>query len=145
MATYASTILSWADIDADALTDIERAADAAHVPGMHDERVDIIVANAFNGMGDATGSDDFGYSVAWIDLADHIDTQGFTTPDPVTYQNVGAYLATWRDVSGCRYALAYIDSNGSRSAVGYATRTDMMDAYRAIEAEYLSWDDSSDF
>ena len=144
MTSYVDTIQEWAFIDRETLQNIERLADAAHVPGMHDERVECIVYNAFNGMGDTAGSDDYGHSVAWIDVQDHIDYTGNDVPEGVTYENVGAYLATWRDMAGCRYALAYIDANGCRSAIGYETRADMMHAYRAIESDYLAWEESAD-
>ena len=140
MTSYAPTILTWADIDADTLARIESEADAAHVARMHDTRVDLIVSNAFNGMGDATGSDEFGYSVAWLDLADHLEADGVDLPESVGYASLGAYLATWRDVAGCRYVLAYLDADGTRSAVGYDSRSDMATAYRAIEADYLAWE-----
>lgn len=159
--SYLETILAWAadhdmspeSFDPELLARIEREADAAHArtPGMHDTRVEILVHEAFNGMGDSTGSNEFGYSVAWIDLADHLDYDAAQRiagadgmPEGVDYWNLGAYLATARDMSGCRYALAYWDANGSRSAVGYSTHADLMHAYRAIEAEYLSWEDSID-
>lgn len=156
--SYLPEILTWAvsdmspeSTDPELLAHIERDADAAHerTPGMHDTRVEIIVHNAFNGMGDSTGSDEFGYSVACIDLSDHLDydeaARSYSDiPDGVDYWNLGAYLATWRDMSGCRYALAYWDADGSRSVVGYTTHADMLHAYRAIEAEYLVWEESND-
>ena len=149
MTSYASTIEDWAECDtiglaAPTLRMIERAADAASVPGMHDQRVEIMVAAAFGGFGDTTGCDDFGYSAAWLDLADHIDVTGWDLPDGVDYWGVGAYCATWRDVAGCRYVLCHWDANGSRAAVGYATRADLMDAYRSIESEYAAWLDLRD-
>ena len=140
MTSYAPTILTWADIDAGTLARIEHVADATHVTGMHDARVDVIVSNAFNGMGDMTGSDEFGYSVAWLDLADHLEADGADLPACVDYQTLGAYLATWCDVAGSRYVLAYWEANGSRSAVGYDTRDAMMSAYRDIEAEFIAWE-----
>jgi hypothetical protein len=110
---------------------------------MGDERVTCIISNAFNGLGDSTGSDDFGYSVAWIDLNDHLDPEGLDHPELYPYSDdVSAYVKTWRDMQGCRYALAYLDADGTRSAVGYGTRADMMHAYHALESEYLAFDDT---
>jgi hypothetical protein len=103
---------------------------------------------AFGGSpSDITGSDEFGYSVAWLDLSDHVMDESeladfYDVPTGVDYWNIGAYLATWRDVGGCRYALAYLDADGSRSAIGYATREDMMTAYREHEAAYLAREDA---
>ncbi len=115
--------------------------------GMHDERVNVIVTNAFNGFGDSTGEDDFGYSVAWIDLDDFVECDGFTDV-PTECRNdsdaLGAWLRTWQDVNGERYALAYIDANGSRSAIGYSTRGDVLAAYREHENAYAAWLDSGE-
>jgi hypothetical protein len=149
--SYVREIGYWSDIRPAELATIEREANAAHArtPGMHDTRVDLMVHAALNGISDATGSDAFGYSVAWLDLSDHtIDESELAyfhdVPTGVDYWNLGAYLATWRDVGGCRYALAYLDADGSRSAVGYATREDMMTAYREHESAYLAWEESAD-
>lgn len=92
---------------------------------MHDDRVNCIVYNAFNGFGDSTGSDEFGYSVAWIDLDDHMEPDGLDQYELYPYSDdISAYVKTWRDVAGCRWALAYWDADGSRSAVGYLSRDD---------------------
>jgi hypothetical protein len=145
--SYLPTILAWHNSDyatPSALAVAERFTDAesARLIGMHDTRVEVGVANAFNGLGDSTGSDEFGYSVAWLDLADHLEVSAYRDiPAGIDYWNVGAWIATHRDMSGCRYALAYWDANGSRSLVGYSTRADMLAAFRAIESEFLAWDD----
>lgn len=148
MATYAPTIATWTGIDVADIARIEAEADAMHVAGMHDTRVDILTRAAFHGFGDTTGEDDFGYSVAWVDLLD-IGTFGDLTREyaadmpTISEDDMGeslaAYLATWRDMSGCRYALTFWDANGSRSAIGYSSREDMMHAYREHEAAYLAW------
>ena len=116
--------------------------------GMHDHRVEIIVRNAFNGLGDSFGSDEFGRSVAWIDLADHIEIEPtdysvLGLPQAIDYSVIGDWLSTWRDIDEHRWVLAYWDANGSRSAIGYTSREDMMHAYRELEAEYLAWDDEA--
>ena len=115
--------------------------------GMTDERVNVIVYNAFNGMGDSTGDDNFGYSVAWIDLDDYVECDGFIdVPEECRNDSdaLASWLKTWRDVAGCRYALAYIDADGSRSAIGYYTREDVLEAYSAHVAAYLAWFDADD-
>lgn len=148
--SYVREISYWSDIRPADLATIEREADAAHAltPEMHDTRVEIMTYAAFGGSpSDATGSDEFGYSVAWLDLSDHIIDESelayfHDVPIGVDYWSMGAYLATWRDVGGCRYVLTYLDANGSRSAIGYATREDMMTAYREHEAAYLAWEDA---
>lgn len=114
--------------------------------GMHDHRVEIIVRNAFNGLGDSFGSDEFGRSVAWIDLADHIELEPtdysvLGLPQAIDYSVIGDWLSTWRDIDEHRWVIAYWDADGSRSTVGYTSREDMMHAYRELEAEYLAWDD----
>lgn len=109
---------------------------------MHDERVNIMVANAFNGMGDVTGEDDFGVSVAWLDLDDYVEAYGSKdVPDGCDDDSdaLSEWLKTWRDVNGSRYVLAYIDANGSRSAIGYDSRADVMAAFREHESAYLNW------
>lgn len=109
---------------------------------MHDERVNIMVANAFNGMGDSTGEDDFGVSVAWLDLDDYVEAYGSPDvpegcgDDPDT---LSEWLKTWRDVNGARYVLAYIDANGSRSAIGFNSRAELLKVYREYENDYLTW------
>lgn len=110
---------------------------------MHDDRVICIAINAFADIDRVTGSDDFGYSVAWIDLDDNLEPDGLDNYELYpTAESVSEYVKTWRDVAGCRWALAYWDANGNRSAVGYEGRADMMAAYRAIESEYLAWAES---
>ena len=119
---------------------------------MHDERVNCIIFNAFNGFGDSTGSDEFGFSVAWIDLNDHLEPECLDHHELYPYSDdVSAYVKTLPELAGgaChgddkphRYALAYIDATGIRSVVAYCTHADMMHAYRAIEAEYLQFEDS---
>ncbi len=116
--------------------------------GMHDHRVEIIVRNAFNGMGDSFGDDEFGRSVAWIDLADHIELEPtdysvLGLPQAISYDIIGEWLMTWRDCAEERWVLAYLDADGSRSAVGYTSRESMMKAYRELESEYLAWLDET--
>lgn len=150
--------MSLADIleqysSANALT-LAEAFDELGIPqpdyygGMHDHRVEIIVRNAFNGLGDSFGSDEFGRSVAWIDLADHIeleptDYSALGLPQAIDYSVIGDWLSTWRDIDEHRWVLAYLDADGSRSAVGYDSRESMMKAYRDLESEYLKWLDES--
>lgn len=115
---------------------------------MHDERVNIMVANAFNGVGDATGEDDFGTSVAWLDLDDYVEAYGSTDVPEGCYDDsdaLSAWLKTWQDVNGARYVLAYINADGSRYAIGYESHADMMQAYREHENAYLKWLDGDMF
>jgi hypothetical protein len=104
---------------------------------VHDEILDLIVANAFNGFGDSTGSDDFGYSVAWLDLQDYLED----------YENEGRDTFELTDLTteymgGLRWILAYIDADGTRSAVGYDTHEDMMIAYRDHEKAFLAFEET---
>ncbi len=114
--------------------------------GMTDERVNVIVYNAFNGFGDIVGEDDFGYSVAWIDLDDYVELYDAklldNLPDGVDKNDtdsLSAWLKTWRDINGERWVLAYLDADGTRSAVGYSSHSDMMKAFKEHEATYTKW------
>lgn len=131
---------TWHEVDAATLARWD--TETVTPRGMHDERVDTIVENAFNGMGDSAGDDEFGVSCAWIDLADHLEEYGHTFPSGVDYWSLGAYLTTAPGMSGERFALAYIDANGCRFVVGYATHGDMMQAYRDFENAVAEWENS---
>jgi hypothetical protein len=135
-------ILSWADTTESEIREIGTRADAAHVVGMHDARVEIMCENAFNGFGDETGSDEYGVSVAWLDLSDHIEYADSDVPEGVTYENVGAYLATHPHVEGFRYVLAYWQDNGSRSVMGFATREEMRATLDSFTADFNAWEES---
>lgn len=104
---------------------------------MHPYGIELIVSNAFNGMGDASGSDEFGYSVAWIDLGDYLEDY----PNGVTGDTEALSAVAIAANDGERYALAYIDADGSRYHVAYHTKTDVIAAYRALEAEFLAFED----
>lgn len=109
---------------------------------MHDARINVIIANAFNGLGDATGDDDFGYSVAWIDLDDYVDDFGIPGVPAECVGDCFAlsdWLKTWPDINGSRYALAFIDAHGYRSAVGYDSEADMRAAFDEHAAAYMAW------
>ena len=153
---FTEAIAAWSGTPADVVARYAREADAlaARAPGMHDTRVDIIVRAAFDG-GDTTGDDDYGVSVAWVDLADIGDYGAIMRDfaddlptgcmvDDAFGMSLAAYLATLHDMAGRRYALAYWDANGCRSVVGYSTRADMMAAFRVLEADYLAWLDDED-
>jgi len=131
---------TWHEVTAETLArwDVETVTPR----GMHDERVDMIVENAFNGMGDSAGDDEFGASCAWIDLGDHLEDYRHTVPVGVDYWALGAYLTTAPGMSGERYALAYIDANGCRSVVGYSSRADMMTAFRDFENAVAEWENA---
>ena len=121
--------------------------------GMHDERVDAIVTSAFNGIGDITGNDEFGVSVAWIDLADHLEFDaivrdsrrfGGSIPADVDYSTLGAYLATAPGMDGERYALAYWYADGTRYAVGYPARAALADAFAVHADEFAVFERAND-
>ena len=116
--------------------------------GMHDHRVEIIVRNAFNGLGDSFGSDEHGRSVAWISLNDHLELEptdyDLGLPLAIDYWVLGDWLSTWRDIGETRYVLAYLDADGSRSAIGYDSHESMMHAYRELESEYLTWEEATE-
>ena len=151
--TYSHTIAQWSGMDVDAVARMEVEADARHIPTMHDTRVDVLVRAAFDGFGDVTGSDDYGYSAAWIDLSDIGDygaiirDNAADLPALVTDDDMGgslaAYLATWRNMGGCRYAIVYMEADGSRDAIGYATDSDMRAAFDAMDTEYCTWEESA--
>lgn len=114
--------------------------------GMTDDRVNVIVYNAFNGFGDVVGEDDFGYSVAWIDLDDYVEMYDAKLlenlpegTDRNDTDSISAWLKTWRDVNGSRWVLAYLDSDGSRSAIGYSNQPSMMKAFKEHEEAYNKW------
>lgn len=122
-----------------------------HTMTMHDDRVNCITYNAFNGLGDTTGSDEFGYSVAWLDLNDHLEPEGLDHHELYPYSDdVSEYVKTLPELAGgtChgnnephRYMLAYWQADGQRSVVAYCSRDDMMIAYRAIESEYNAFEE----
>ena len=106
---------------------------------MHDDRVLCIVSNAF--QNDSTGSDDFGWSVAWIDLDDFMEPDGLDNYELYPYSDdVSAYVKTLPEIDGARFALAYWDADGSRSVVAYDTRAQMFHAYRALEADFFAFE-----
>lgn len=109
---------------------------------MHAWQIDSIIANAFNGLGDSTGDDDFGVSVAWIDLHDYIAPMGIPG-EPVEdddYQRaILAYMGSTN-----RYALAFIHADGRREVDGYETDSAMREVYRLWDADYRTFLDSTD-
>lgn len=108
---------------------------------MHDDRIECIVLNAFNGMGDVTGNDDYGISVAWIDLDDHMTPDGLDNYELYPYSDdVSAYVKTHPAIGGARYALAYWHATGNREALGFASREEMLEVYRSFESDFLAWD-----
>ena len=109
--------------------------------GMTDSRVDVIVVNAFDGLGDMTGDNEFGLSVAWINLDDHLDTMGLDMPDECRNNDeaLSAWLKTHPPVDGNRWVLAYLDCNGFRDVQGFPSKNDMRKAFQSFENEYLEW------
>lgn len=108
---------------------------------MHDERIDCIVFNAFNGFGDVTGSNEFGYSVAWVDIDDHMRPEGLDNHELYPYSDdVTAYVKTHPDVEGYRYFLAYWDADGFRSVIAYDTRQDMKAAFEGLASEFNAFE-----
>lgn len=104
---------------------------------MHEDVVLNIVANAFNGMGDCDGSDDFGYSFAWIDLLDFMENY----VDGAHERDTDELSAEFMAYTGTRYAMAYIDADGSQSVVGYTTKEDVKLAYVTLVADYIEFEE----
>jgi len=108
--------------------------------GMHDQRVDAIVFNAFNGFGDTTGEDDFGLSAAWIDLDDFVEV---ASPQdlPSNVKNETDAISKWLKTytGGKRWVVATINSQGIRDAKGFNSKNDMMKAYNQVDKEYSKW------
>lgn len=112
---------------------------------MHDERINSAVYNAFNGMSDTTGSDEYGVSVAWLDLDDHLEPECLDHYELYPYSDdVSAYIKTHPAINGARYILAFWDANGSRSVLACQSREEMMKYYRSHEAEFLAWEESAE-
>lgn len=102
---------------------------------MIDERIQCIVLNAFNGFSDTTGDDAYGYSVAWVDIQDHMDPDGLDHHELYPYSDdVTEYVSTHPDVTGYRYFLAYWDADGSRYVVAHDTRDDGTHSYAESRA-----------
>ena len=131
---------TWHEVDAETLARWD--AETVTPRGMHDERIDVIFENAFNGMGDACGSDEFGVSCAWVDLGDHLEDYRHGMPVGVDYWTLGAYLSTAPGMGGERYALVYLTDQGDRYVVGYPLRADTMAAYRDFEATVTEWENA---
>lgn len=122
---------------------------------MHDTRIDIIVSNAFDGIGDIEGSDDYGYSFAGIDLHDYLSIQGFEQDIPShvlsAMENadvsetppLATWLATHPDMAGCRYAMAFWEADGSRRVEGYETKHGLRERFLEHVYPYLEWLDST--
>jgi hypothetical protein len=114
---------------------------------MHDEILDFIVYNAFNGNGDIIGSDDFGVSVAWIDLQDYLDEsflpkyEDSKYPGPLSLEERSRIAIEY---AGNRYALAFIWSSGNREIDSFDSQSEMMERYRAWEKEWNEWNDDDD-
>jgi len=114
---------------------------------MRDPRIECLLHNAFNGVGDMCGEDDFGYSVAWMDLNDFlevpsgIDTKGLRShyTDDVT-----RWVKTAPGVDGERYILLYLDANGDCYAVAYTSRENVRAAYTDHVRAYAEWWESQD-
>jgi hypothetical protein len=110
---------------------------------MHDEILDFIVYNAFNGNGDVTGDDEFGVSVAWIDLGDYLDS-GIAMPgSELREMDLGELSRITMEYNGNhRYALAFIDANGFRDIDGYDSYPEMMEVFREFEKDFIDFSDS---
>ena len=149
--THADRISAWSRIPTGIVERFAHDADALarQAPGMHDTRVDIMVTAAFDGMGDMTGDNDFGVSVACLDLldigayGDIIRTYAGDIPARVTLldeygEHLAAYLAT-HPHAGYRFILAYWHADGRREVMGFPTRGDMLTTYRAWGDDYAAW------
>lgn len=105
---------------------------------MHRDIVNNIVMNAFNGMGDSTGSDEFGISVAWLDLGDYLEDYEQRGMDCF---ELSAEAIEFN--GGSRWALAQLDSYGNRSVVAFDTREEMMKTYRSFENDFIEFEASN--
>lgn len=110
---------------------------------MTDTRVELIVRAAYVDD-NYTGSDMFGYCVAWIDLDDwlSVEPSDYTTldiPRCLDGDALGYWLRTAPGMRGHRYALAYWGRYGERLVTGFKSRKRMMEAFRRHEGDWLAW------
>ena len=106
---------------------------------MIDDRIHCIIFNAFNGLGDSTGDDSFGVSVAWVDLDDHLEPEGLDHEAYPFSDDVSAYVKSHPEVDGARWVLAYLTADGNRYIYGFPSKAEMMATYREYERDYLEW------
>lgn len=112
---------------------------------MHDDRVICICINAFHGFGDTTGSDNFGISVAWIDLDDHLEPDGLNNYELYPYSDdVSAYVKTHPHVGGKRYALAYWHADGRREVLGFDSKAEALTVFQSFADEFDAWEGDAD-
>lgn len=108
---------------------------------MNDDRISCIVFNAFNGFGDTTGSDEFGISVAWIDLDDHLEPEGLDHYEMYPYSDdISAYVKTHPCIDGKRYALAYWHADGRREAMGFDAQEECLTVFQSFDDEFMAFE-----
>jgi hypothetical protein len=97
---------------------------------MRTDEENILLFNAFNGFGDTTGSDDYGISAAWLDTHDYLeDCDDYSrNSDEITKQLESAGYGRW--------LIVILTDNGMIQVQQYESKSDMMDAYHAIEDDY---------
>jgi len=95
---------------------------------------DILIHNAFNSFGDVTGSDDFGYSAAWLDLNDHLETPMGRALDPSEAEDLIEEL-------GGRYLIVFLHASGIVEHNPYVSKRDMKDDFWKIEKDFFAWED----
>lgn len=94
---------------------------------------DLIIYNSFNGFGDVIGSDEYGFSVAWLDLHDHLETSNGRALDPSEVEDL-------EEAAGGRYVIAYLHDNGIKEWVAFEDYSEMKKLWRELDAEYSVWE-----
>lgn len=113
--------------------------------GMTDPRVHIIASTAFYRGCNVAGDDEFGVSVAWVDLDEWIDIEpgDYDALDiPRCLDDIDAlsyWLRTAPGMYGHRYAVAFLDANGIRSVLGFKSRKRAVKLFRTWNAAYQAW------
>jgi hypothetical protein len=98
---------------------------------------DIVIFNAFNGFGDTIGNDDYGYSSAWLDLGDHLETPDGRALDPSEAEDL-------IDELGGRYVIAYWHASGQRDWVAFTDYQEMKELWRELSREFYNREEASE-
>ena len=106
---------------------------------MLDDRIQCIVYNAFNGLGDVTGSDEYGISVGWVDVDDYLEPNGLDNYELYpTSDSVTEYVKTHPKVDS-RWILAFWTAGGTRYIETFKYRAEMLKTFREFENEFAEW------
>lgn len=99
-----------------------------------DEILNNIIGNAFNGLGDTTGSDEFGASFAWIDLLDFVEDYNGGNRDSDTLSKEFIKYN-----GGKRYAVAYITADGVKGLLPHETKMGMLIEFSITNDAFLEF------